>query len=90
MKLANYHTIKRYTAVSIGLVIVLLSCRSAEFVDFKTPVDTTTRQINLQTKKIFYISDLGIYVSNQFDGARLNNVKKLNEPKDKKPRAKSC
>ena len=57
------------------LVLLLPACKSyeAKTYDFPKPVDTTTRPITLQTKKVYELPD-GIYADNQFDGARLNNI----------------
>lgn len=57
----------------------LYACKGVKQVDFKTPVDTTEKPIKLQEKKIFQLKNLGIYVSNNFDGARLNGLKKDND-----------
>ena len=46
---------------------------------FKTPVDTTTKPIQNQVKKTYTISELGVFASNEFDGARLNGFEKLND-----------
>ena len=61
------------------ILLILVSCKSADTVSFKTPVDTTTKPIKYQKKQIFALDDLGIYASNQFDGARLNGFKKVND-----------
>jgi len=58
---------------------VLISCNSAKRVSFKTPVDTTSKPIQNQVKKTYLLNDLGVYASNEFDAARLNNFKKLND-----------
>jgi len=63
----------------IGLLFIIESCSGIKTVDFKTPVDTTSKYIQIQDKKIFKLSDVGIYASNQFDGARLNGLKKIND-----------
>ena len=64
----------------IGICLfVLISCRSTKQVDFKIPVDTTSKPITLQTKQIYSLDDIGVYASNQFDGARLNGFKKVND-----------
>ena len=61
------------------LLLVVYSCKSIKKVSFKTPVDTFSKKITLQEKKTYSIKDLGIYVSNEFDGARLNGFEKLND-----------
>ncbi len=61
------------------IILILVSCKSADTVSFKTPVDTTTKSIKSQKKQTFTLDDLGIYASNEFDGARLNGLKKEND-----------
>lgn len=56
-----------------------MSCGGAATVAFETPVDTTTKPIKKQEKKVYYLEDLGIYASNNFDGARLSDFKKEND-----------
>ena len=57
----------------------ITSCKGAKKVAFKTPVDTTTKPIQNQVKKTYELNDLGVYASNEFDAARLNGFKKLND-----------
>jgi len=64
------------------LVLCIISCRSnykAQPYDFPKPVDTKTKAINLQEKKIYHIHEQGVYADNLFDGARLNNFKYLRQ-----------
>jgi len=63
----------------LSLLFIVLGCGGVKTVDFETPVDTTSKHIQIQEKKIFKLSDVGVYASNQFDGARLNGVKKIND-----------
>ncbi len=70
---------EKKTIVILLATIVLNSCFSVKNVNFKTPVDTTTKRINNQLKTIYSINDLGVFVSNKFDGARLNDLKKIND-----------
>lgn len=60
-------------------VFILLGCKSISKVDFKTPVDTTTKNIKLQLKQTYNLTDVGVYASNDFDGARLNGFEKEND-----------
>jgi hypothetical protein len=62
-----------------GLLFIVTGCSGVKTVGFKTPVDTTSKYIQIQEKKIFKLSDVGVYASNQFDGARLNGLKKIND-----------
>lgn len=59
--------------------LTIISCKSADPVSFKKFVDTTTKPISIQKKQTYAIDDLGIYASNEFDGARLNGLKKAND-----------
>ncbi len=68
---------KKTLLVASCFLFVLFGCRTYEaqpFV-FEKPVDTTTRPINYQTKKIYEAK--GIFADNRFDGARLNDFKHL-------------
>ena len=67
-----------YTIVIIAL-FVFTGCKSIKEVSFKTPVDTSTKNIKYQIKQTYLLNDLGIFASNQFDGARLNGFKKEND-----------
>lgn len=62
----------------VGLCVILVclsvsGCRSsqASFYNFPNPVDTESRPITYQEKKIFTAN--GVYADNRFDGARLSN-----------------
>ncbi len=55
------------------------SCISLKEVSFKNYVDTISKPIKLQTKKRFSVPELNIFASNTFDGARLNDLTKLND-----------
>lgn len=61
------------------IILIAISCKSADSVLFKTPVDTTTKSIAFQKKQTFTLNSLQVYASNQFDGARLNGLKKIND-----------
>ena len=65
--------------LTLLLTITFSGCNSVKKVAFKTPVDTTTKKINNQLKKTYYINDLDVYASNQFDAARLNGFEKVND-----------
>lgn len=56
------------------VLFVVASCKSIPELSFKTPVDTTDKPILIQKKQTFAPEKTGVYLSNQFDGARLNNV----------------
>lgn len=60
-------------------VFIIIGCKSVHKVDFVTPVDTTTKNIKLQLKQTYNLTDVGVYASNDFDGARLNGLEKEND-----------
>ncbi len=68
-----------YIVLSIYYVAILSSCVATQAVSFKTPVDTTTKPIDYQKKQTYSLKKLGIYASNEFDGARLNGFEKKND-----------
>ncbi|MCB0844315.1 MAG: hypothetical protein KDE26_13765, partial [Bacteroidetes bacterium] len=59
------------------LILAFSSCHTylAKPYAFPKPVDTTTKPIEMQEKKIYAISEEGIFADNLFDGARLNGFK---------------
>lgn len=58
---------------------IIASCSNVKKVAFQIPVDTTTKTIAKQVRQTYKLSDLGVYASNEFDGARLNGFKKYND-----------
>jgi cytosolic carboxypeptidase protein 6 len=76
------HSLIKYLILyicKILLLFVLVSCVNLKTVDFTEPVDTTSKKINIQEKKTYYLPELGVYASNEFDAARLNDLKKEND-----------
>lgn len=69
---------KIYFAAILSLFF-LAACNSAKQVNFISPVDTKTKPVALQKKQTYFIKDIGVYASNEFDGARLNNFTKEND-----------
>lgn len=63
-----------YSYFFLFVFLSFTACRSydAKPYDFPKPVDTTTRPITKQEKKLYELPE-GIYADNQFDGARLND-----------------
>ena len=59
--------------------VFFIGCDSAKSISFKSPVDTSTKPIAFQVKKVYGLNDVGVFASNQFDGARLNGFEKLND-----------
>lgn len=65
--------------IHFSILILLTNCQTPKKVIFETYINTKNKSIKEQTKQTFKIEDQSIYASNQFDGARLNNFKKLND-----------
>ncbi len=66
-------------SVLIVFFIFLYGCNNTKKVVFETPVDTSSRKIGFQIKQTYQLKDIGVYASNEFDGARLNGFQKLND-----------
>lgn len=65
--------------VIIVILFQLISCKTVRSVDFESPVDTSNKKITLQQKKVYNIPKKNIFISNLFDGARLNGVEIMND-----------
>lgn len=64
------------------LISCIFSCRTnytAKPYDFPKPVDTQTKAITLQEKKVYQMQEQGVAADNLFDGARLNNFQHLRQ-----------
>ena len=61
------------------ILIKVSSCTSTAEVFFQDVVDTSDKEITFQEKKIFSFDKSGVYFSNDFEGARLNNVTQKND-----------
>lgn len=68
-----------YTNTLLLIFLIIVSCKSLDTVTFKTPVDTTDKPVSIQKKQTYALNDLDVYASNNFDGARLNGLKKVND-----------
>ncbi len=68
------------TVLIVILSVLLIGCGSSKLQTFELPdpKDTTTREITYQEKKE-YIIDETVFADNLFDGARLNDFKKIDE-----------
>ena len=66
---------KNQLLLFVLLLYSFYSCQTyqAKPYDFPSPVDTTTKPIALQEKKIYAFPQQEVFASNLFDGARLNN-----------------
>lgn len=65
--------------LAIILIVLCSSCSGLRTVKFPNEVDTRDKPISFQNKHVEYVSDIGVYVSNDFPGARLNNVSVKND-----------
>lgn len=58
---------------------LVFGCLSTPKVVFEDYVDTKTKPISFQKKRVFSFDESEVYFSNDFEGARLNNVNQLND-----------
>ena len=56
------------------IYVSTIGCVTTPKILFEDPVDTKNKRISIQEKKIFSFEESGIYFSNDFQGARLNDV----------------
>ncbi len=61
------------------IYVSTIGCVTTPKILFEDPVDTKNKRISIQEKKIFSFEESGIYFSNDFQGARLNDVIKKND-----------
>tara|TARA_B100001093_G_scaffold520506_1_gene617087 strand:+ start:9703 stop:10929 length:1227 start_codon:yes stop_codon:yes gene_type:complete len=64
---------------NLCLSLVLASCAITPKVAFENYVDTRSKPIRFQEKKTYSFDSVGVYFSNDFNGARLNSVQQLND-----------
>ena len=65
---------------SILLIYIFIGgCVTTPKILFEDLVDTKNKRISIQEKKTFSFEQAGVYFSNDFLGARLNNVIKKND-----------
>jgi len=69
----------RQKLLFLFVISILVGCTGVKPVHFKSYIDTTSRAINYQPKKTYQLNDLGVFASNEFDGARLNGFEKVND-----------
>lgn len=69
----------RQKLLYLNFFFILVGCTGVKSVHFKSYIDTTSRPINYQEKKTYQLNELGVYASNEFDGARLNGFEKVND-----------
>ena len=63
----------------VVLCSLFLCCATTPKITFENYVDTKSKPIKFQEEKVFSFSKSGVYFSNDFQGARLNAVKQLND-----------
>ena len=61
------------------LIALTISCATVKNIKTQKPIDTTSKKIHVQKKKIFSLEEIGLYATNQFDAARLNGFEKIND-----------
>lgn len=61
------------------IFLLAISCQSVSAVHFESKVNTKSRPIDYQIKSTFVLDEIGVYASNEFDGARLNGFKMQND-----------
>lgn len=67
---------------SIGsalFVVIAVSCSGPKKVIFEEDVDTSDQPILFQTKKTYHLQDANVWLSNEFDAARLNYAQQVND-----------
>ena len=64
---------------NLCLSLLLASCAITPKVSFENYVDTRSKPIFFQEKQTFSFDEVGVYFSNEFNGARLNSVEQLND-----------
>lgn len=69
--------LKRIT--SLLALVFLIACAGPKKVIFEEAVDTKDKPISLQIKKTYHFKNSNIWISNEFDGARLNNAEQVND-----------
>ena len=62
-------------------MLLMISCKTYQLQTFDYPrnIDTSTKAIEQQEKKLYAFSELGVYADNRFAGARLNDFNTNND-----------
>ncbi|SNZ01157.1 M14 family metallopeptidase [Flagellimonas pacifica] len=58
---------------------IIVSCAGPRRITFTNPVDTKDKPIALQQKRVEFVPEMGIYISNDFPSARLNQLSVKND-----------
>ncbi|MAD98682.1 MAG: hypothetical protein CMB99_15270 [Flavobacteriaceae bacterium] len=61
----------------VTVVLLLSSCKNPKEVPFENYIDTSSKPIEYQQKKVYEVN--GVYASNMFDAARLNDFTQMND-----------
>ena len=61
------------------LSLLITSCSIVKPVIAEKPFDTKNKKIYLQQKRDYTLEKIGVTITNNFDAARLNNVKQIND-----------
>lgn len=69
----------KLSILTILIFITASSCSGSKVVKFPNEINTKNRSISFQNKKVLHFPESGIYISNNFDGARLNEVNIIND-----------
>ncbi len=70
---------KSHIILTLSFLSLLFSSCGVKKINFETPVDTDTKSIFFQNKQMYALDKLGVYASNDFDGARLNGFEQKND-----------
>ena len=73
----NLSTLKPSLLILCASIVV--ACGGVRNVAFEVPVDTTTKPVDDQERQTYALDELGVYASNDFDGARLNGFETHND-----------
>jgi len=65
--------------LTVLFLSLIVGCSSVKKVNFENPVDTTKKNIKIETKKVYELVQNSTYASSDFDGARLNDFKYKND-----------
>jgi len=61
------------------IVLVATSCSTVKRLKFEVPVDTRSKRIHIQKKKVFRLDAMGLYATNDFLASRLNGFEMVND-----------
>ena len=65
--------------ISVLALIIGISCSGPKKVIFEEDVDTSNKPILFQTKKTYHLNPANVWLSNEFDAARLGHAKMVND-----------